>query len=558
MLQNLHVKNLALIRELDIAFDKGLNILTGETGAGKSIILGSVGLALGGKYTKDMMREGADYGLVELTFCPEEPECIRKLKEMDILLEDGCVLLSRKLTDGRSVSRINGETVSMGTLKDVASILLDIHGQHEHQTLLHRKNHLAILDAYGGKEIAGLKEQVKTAYQGYRELYEKLENASMDEKSRQKEMDFLAFEIDEIEKADLRLGEDEELEEQYRRMSDSRKLTESIAEAYHYTGGGDGADASDALSRAIRALQDVADYEERGAELCGQLEEIDGLLNDFNRELSEYGKSFEFSEEEFRETEDRLNEINRLKSKYGNSVSEILAYGENQSERLAELQNYQEYMEQLETKIRQAEAELKSLSEKLSAVREKKKEELVKKIYTGLLELNFLDVRFDMELTKKEHYSANGVDEAEFMISTNPGEKLKPLGQVASGGELSRIMLAIKAVMADREDTPTLIFDEIDTGISGITAAKVAKQMHIIGKNRQVICITHLPQIAAMADHHYLIEKSVADARTVTEIKRLDQEGSVRELARLLGGDNITDRILESAREMKNLAKCEK
>ena len=235
-----------------------------------------------------------------------------------------------------------------------------------------------------------------------------------------------------------------------------------------------------------------------------------------------------------------------------------MEYGENQSEKLAELQNYQEYMKQLETKIRQAEAELKSLSEKLSAVREKKKEELVKKIYTGLLELNFLDVRFDMELTKKEHYSTNGVDEAEFMISTNPGEKLKPLGQVASGGELSRIMLAIKAVMADREDTPTLIFDEIDTGISGITAAKVAKQMHIIGKNRQVICITHLPQIAAMADYHYLIEKSVADDRTVTEIKRLDQEGSVRELARLLGGDNITDRILESAREMKDLAKCEK
>ena len=558
MLQNLHVKNLALIQELDINFDSGLNILTGETGTGKSIILGSIGLALGGKYTKDMLREGADYGLVELSFSLDEPACLRKLESMDIFPENGEILLSRKLMEGRSVSRINGETVSISVLKDVASALLDIYGQHEYQTLLHRKNHLAILDAYGGEELFHLKEAVRKTYGAYQKLERELAESSMDEQSRRKELDFLEYEIQEIEKAHLQAGEDDLLEETYRRMSDSRRLSESISEAYHYTAEGEGSCASEALSRAMRALQDVANYEEQGAELYRQLDEIDCLLNDFNRELSEYRESFSFSEEEFQETEQRLDQINRLKAKYGNTVAEILDYAKEQEVKRDQLQNYQEHIGELRDRLKKAEQALEKSSKQLSSMREKKKKGLVEEIRTSLQDLNFLDVHFEMELSRKEHYNADGMDEAEFMISTNPGERLKPLGMIASGGELSRVMLAVKAVMADKEDTPTLIFDEIDSGISGITAAKVAKQMNRIGRNRQVLCITHLPQIAAMADQHYRIEKNVSDTRTVTEIQRLDEDGSIRELARLLGGDKLTESILESARELKELAGNEK
>lgn len=558
MLQNLHVKNLALIQELEVDFRQGLNILTGETGAGKSIVLGSIGLALGGRYSADMLRNGADYGLVELTFELEDSKLIQKLKEIDIFPEEGQIVLSRKLMEGRSVSRINGETVSMSVLKDVASMLIDIHGQHEHQTLLHRKNHLAILDLFAGDELSKIKKQVKDTYRIYQELKQKLEDASMDEESRRKETALLEFEVKEIEEADLKSGEDEILEEQYRRMSDSRKLTECIGEAYQYTSAGDGVNASDALSRAIRALHEISDYDTKGSELYEQLVEVDSLLNDFNRELADYGKSFEFSDGEYQEVEQRLNEINRLKAKYGNSVAEILAYYEEQNERLSVIQDYEGYIAKLTSDLGNAEKELKKYSNQLSNHRKEKSLDLVEKIKHGLVELNFLDVEFDMEFTEKSSYSANGYDEAEFLISTNPGERMKALGQVASGGELSRIMLAIKAVMADKEDTPTLIFDEIDTGISGITAAKVAKQMNIIGKNRQVICITHLPQIAAMADTHYLIEKKVEESRTITRIERLDEEGSIHELARILGGDKITDSILSSAREMKELVKSEK
>lgn len=558
MLQNLHVKNLALIREIEVDFGPGLNILTGETGAGKSIILGSVGLALGGRYTADMLRDEANFGLVELTFTVNDERLVKRLEEIDIFPEEGQVVLSRKLMEGRSVSRINGETVSMGLLKDAASILIDIYGQHEHQTLLNRKNHLAILDLYAGDAILPLKEQVKSAYNTYSVCEKKLKEASLDEESRRKEVSFLEFEIHEIEQAELQDGEDELLEETYRRMSDSRKLTEGIAEAYQCTSDGEGINASDALSRAIRALQDVSDYDEKGSELYHQLVEVDSLLNDFNRELAEYGKSFEFSDEEFQQTEQRLNELNRLKAKYGNSVDEILEYYEAECEKLNVLQNYDNYIEELELQQKEAKEKLDLYSQKLGKFRRERALDLRDRIRQGLLDLNFLDVQFDIRFLEKKSYTANGLEEAEFYISTNPGEKMRPLNQVASGGELSRIMLAIKAVLADKEDTPTLIFDEIDTGISGITAAKVAKQMDIIGKMRQVICITHLPQIAAMADVHYLIEKSVDGSLTQTRIQKLEEQDSVRELARILGGDKITENILSSAQEMKELAKSDK
>ncbi|MDO4599588.1 MAG: DNA repair protein RecN [[Ruminococcus] gnavus] len=555
MLQNLHVKNLALIDEVEVDFQPGLNILTGETGAGKSIILGSVNLALGGRYNADMLRKGARFGLVELMFSVENPELIRQLEEMDIFPEEGMLILSRKLMEGRSVSKINGETVTMSVLRDVASLLIDIHEQHEHQRLLNRRNHLTFLDVYAREQVEKPKKQMAETYRIYQDCKKELESSGMEEKERRKEIDLTEYELREIESAHLRAGEDEELENLYQRMTRSKDLTSAVAETYQYTSEDDRNNASDLLSRAIRSLQEVEQFDEKGSALYGQLVEIDSLLNDFNRELAEYAKSFEFSEEDFYETEGRLNEINRLKAKYGNTVQEILEYAEEKRNRLNELEHYETYLEMLQKKTEAARAEMMECAETLSKIRKRAAVSFTKEIKKGLEDLNFLDVQLEMRFSSEAKMSASGMDDAEFFISVNPGEPPKPLGTTVSGGELSRILLAIKTVLADKEDTPTLIFDEIDSGISGITAGKVAEKLHIIGQKRQVICITHLPQIAAAADAHYLIRKQTDKVSTKTGITPLDEEASIGELARLLGGATVTQTILDSAKEMKEMAK---
>lgn len=554
MLRSLHVKNLALIDEIEVEFGEGLNILTGETGAGKSIILGSVNLALGGRYTRDIIRDGADYGFVELTFEIRDPGQIERLKALDVFPEEGMVVLSRRLMEGRSVSRINGETVTMGLLREVSAVLIDIHGQHEHQSLLYKKNHLEILDAFAREEGAGCRQAVQEAFRDYRACEKELEEVSMDESQRAKEMAFLEFEVEEIEKAALQEGEDEELESAYRRMANGRKIAGSALEAYRYTSE-DPDSASENLSRAIRALSEAAECDEGARQLQEQLVEVDSLLNDFNRELSDYSKSCEYSEEELYETENRLNEINRLKVKYGGTVGEILAYQEQQAGKLEKLQDYEAYLAGLEKKAREAEALLAKACRSLSQVRKSQAAILEEAVQKGLEELNFADVRFEIHFEELKSYTGNGTDDVEFMISLNPGQPLRPLKDVASGGELSRIMLAIRTVMARRDDIETLIFDEIDVGISGRTAQKVSEKMALIGKTHQVICITHLAQIAAMADAHYVIEKTVEEMETRTRIRRLTEEDSVRELARILGGARITEAVLTNAREMKELAK---
>ena len=577
MLQNLYVKNLALIDETEVEFGEGLNILTGETGAGKSILLGSVTLALGGKYNAQMLRNGAKSGLVELTFHIKEEKILKKLEALDIYPEDGYLTLSRRLLEGRSVSKINGETVNMSVimpsrslsrindeavtaarLKQVTSLLIDIHGQHDNQTLLHRKNHLTLLDLYGKEQTDPLKEKMASCYQEWKAVCKKVEQSSLDEESRRRELSLAEFEVNEIEEAALKEGEDELLEEQYRKMTDSRKLTEGVAEAYQYTAEDERGNASDYLSRAIRSLQEAASFDEKGSQLYDQIVEIDSLLNDFNRDLAEYAKSFEYSEEEFSEVESRLNEVNHLKAKYGNTVSDILAYCEEKRQRLSEMEDYDSFMQELLEKQKKAEKQMEKAAMELHEVREQNAVKFAEEIVHQMSELNFMDARFEIRLTEAKSYSAQGKDDAEFYLSVNPGEPVRPLGDVASGGELSRIMLAIKTVLADEEDTPTLIFDEIDSGISGITAGRVGERLQLIGKSRQVICITHLSQIAAAADIHFCIHKEAEDNSVRTQIERLDQEDSVAELARLLGGANVTDGIIDSAREMKELAKREK
>ena len=553
MLQYLHVKNLALIDEIEVEFGRGLNILTGETGAGKSIILGSVNLALGGRYTKDILRQGTRYGLVELTFSVESERQIRRLKELDVYPEDGFVTLQRRLMEGRSVSKINGETVQMATLKAVSAILIDIHGQHEHQSLLYKKNHLAIVDAFAGEETKKQKEKVAETWQQYKGKIRELSEAGTNGSERAKELAFLKFEVDEIVRAELKEHEDEELEACYRRMCNGKKIAQSVAECYQYTGE-DGESASEKLGRALRTLSEAVDADEQLSQLYTQLADVDNLLNDFNHELGEYQKNCEFSDEEFYETEKRLNEINHLKTKYGNSYEEIMAYCKKQEERIGILENYDTYMQELEKSCEQLSQKYLELAGKLSALRQKKAKMLEKKIQKGLEDLNFEQVQFEIHFAEKKEYAKDGIDDVEFRISLNQGQPVKPLTEVASGGELSRIMLAIKAVMADKDEIETLIFDEIDVGISGRTAQKVSEKMALIGKEHQVICITHLAQIAAMADRHFFFYIKTEDAVTRTQIYPLNEENSVEELARILGGARITDTVMQSAREMKNLA----
>ncbi len=554
MLTHLHVKNLALIREAEIDFTEGLNILTGETGAGKSIVIGSVSLALGGKVSREMVRPGADYGLAELVFLVNREKQKEKLLELGITPEEGQVIISRKISDGRSINKINGETVTLSQLRETASLLIDVHGQHEHQSLLQKKKHLEILDEFAKEELGPVKEKLAGAFQNWKKLKKQLQEAQMDEESRLREISLLEFETDEIGKAELVPGEDEELERRYRRMTNARKLMEAAGSAYALTGYEEESGAGAVIGRAVRELQSAASFDEELSGLASLLSDVDGLLNDFNREMSDYLTSLEFDEKEFSETEERLNLLNYLKSRYGHTLEEILVYQEKQEQRLAALQDYDRYLQDLEAQLKKAEEELQDLCAEASGIRQRYGKMLCEKIKEHLIDLNFLNVEFEMAFEELPEYTAQGKDSAEFLISTNPGEPLRPLMKIASGGELSRIMLAIKTVLADRDEIDTVIFDEIDVGISGRTAQKVSEKMMLIGRTRQVICITHLAQIAAMADSHYRIEKQVEEGETRTQIRRLSEKESIEELARILGGAEITDAVTKNAEEMRALA----
>lgn len=560
MLHSLHVKNLALIEEAEVDFSDGFNILSGETGAGKSIIIGSIAIAVGGKISRDMIRKNAGYALVELIF--SVGQAVRqKLEAMDIPVEDDQVILTRKISGGRSVAKINSESVSTAKLKEVSSLLIDIHGQHEHQSLLSQKNHLRILDAYAKKELKDLKQMLAESYHAYMEVKTELKEASLHMEQRTRELAFLQYEAEEIENADLKIGEDEELERQYRRFSNSQKIRGSIGQVYQMTSE---SGAADLTGRAVQELAGLSGCDEQIGQLEGQLMEIDNLLNDFNRELAGYMDAVDFDEEQFFEIEKRLDLINGLKVKYGRnssagaSIEQILAEYEKKKERIEKLSDYDAYVAGLQQDLRQKEDKLKQYCAKVSKIRQKEAAKLTKKIKSALIDLNFLDVQFELDLKRKKEYSISGTDEAEFLISTNPGEPLKSLTKIASGGELSRIMLAIKAVLADCDEIGTLIFDEIDTGISGRTAQMVSEKMNVISKDHQIICITHLPQIAAMADTHFLIEKEADNEHTVTKIRRLENKESIAELGRMLGGVKITDTVLKSAKEMKDLADASK
>lgn len=554
MLLNVSVKNLALIKESDVYFKDGMNILTGETGAGKSIIIGSINIALGGKVNKEMIRNGSDSAMVELVFKVDREKTRKKLEDAGVALEDDEVVITRKILNGRSVTKVNGETFSVNALKGVTSLLIDIHGQHDHQSLLKTENHMNILDEFAGKELSERKRIVKDAFSDYCEAKKELESFNMDEEQRIRECEFYEFEVNEIESANLKPGEDEELENQYKKMSNMKKILESLSAAHNLMSGDGMENVTDMIGEAVREVSMIAEYDDALRNLYDQLSNLEELCNDVSRDLSEYAQNSEFDPEEAVRLEERLDLINHLKHKYGNTIEKVLAYKDEKQQKLDLLNHYDTNRKKAQEKFDQCRNLLDKACDQLTAARKKAAVLFGKKVEETLEDLNFLQVKFGMDFKKSEVYTANGNDKTEFLISTNPGEPLMPLAKIASGGELSRIMLGIKTIMAGEDDIDTLIFDEIDTGISGRTAQKVAEQMKILSKNHQVICITHLPQIASMADHHLKIEKKSDQQETSTNIYSLDEEESVEELARMLGGAEITEAVMENAREMKKLA----
>lgn len=560
MLLNLHVKNLAIIDEIEVEFSEGLNVLTGETGAGKSIIIGSINIALGGKVSKDIIRTGTEFALVELTFLAEDSEQINSLEKLGITLEEDVVVISRKITKCRTINRVNGETVSVSMLKSIADILIDIHGQNEQQSLLYKNKHMEIVDRYAAEKMCGRDMEFSEMYRQYKDMLVKYSEKEMSEEERLREVSFIRYELEQIEQAHLVKGEEEKLQERYRYLSNANEIKSGINEVYSLVEDsyGDSQSVSQMLGRSSHILAKISGYDERLKELARQIADIDELIMDFNRDLQEYASDMDENGEEFAEVETRLDLVRTIKSKYGATTELVENYAKDLENKLEKYEAYEEYRANLEKKIEIYKIKLEKLGESISKIRKKCSAELEKRITDALIDLNFQQVKFEIAVRELDEFNSKGKDEVEFMISTNPGEDLKPIGQAASGGELSRIMLAIKAVLAEHDSIGTLIFDEIDVGISGRTAQKVAEKMAFIGHSHQVICISHLAQIAAMADHNYLIEKNNSLNKTSTVIRQLEGDEIVEEIARILGGAKITDAVLESAREMKQLADIEK
>lgn len=554
MLESIQVKNVALIDMAEVEFGEGLNILTGETGAGKSILLSSVQLALGAKADKGLIRTGAEFASVTLTFLPDD-EQKERLKDLDIDCEDDILVLQRRIYPNKSVCKINGENVILKTMQSVAQLLIDIHGQREHQAILKADVQEEMLDSYAMDEISGDLQRIRELYRDYKKLklqYEELANQDTD---YTRELDFARFELDEIEKAELTEGEDEKLQEQYERLSNAKKIQDSVGSVQEILGGQNNSLLNE-MSMALRTLFPVRDYDEELADAYTQLSDVEMVLQDCIHSLDRYLDHFEMDASDLQRISDRLNLINHLKDKYGSHMEDIFQYAQTLSEKIGRMENREQTLVSLQNQVEELLSSYDELSQSLYEKRKKACMELSEKMTQAMVDLNFEQCRFEVFCEHdKEHRKKNGCDSIAFMISLNPGEPLKPLANVASGGELSRIMLAVKTIFADKDRTGTLVFDEIDSGISGKTAWKVSEKLAVLRKEHQVICITHLPQIAAMADCHFCIRKSTTDNRTSTSVHRLTEEESIAEIGRLLGTDELTDAVLQNAAEMKNMAK---
>lgn len=552
MLDRLMVKDLALIEKSVVEFGPGLNILTGETGAGKSILLGSIQLALGQKANKDMIRHGSEQALIELSFSlGEEKEAELKELEEDLEIEEGSLIIRRKISEKKSENRVNDLSVTLAKLREISGELLDLHGQHEHHSLLKEGAHLAILDSFMTRRGGRILSEVKEAYENYREKKKKVEAYSLPEEERKRELDFLQFELEELSSANLKPGEEEQLSKDYAVYENRDRLKSLLLRVQEELADRD-------FHGPVKNLEEAVTFDESLKNVLDTAYELEAVGEDCLRAVEHYLDHSEMDEEKFFLLGERLDTIRSLMMKYGGTEEKALEALSKKEERLRFLTDYEKEKALMEEALARSEEELREKAERLSLERQKTAKELEERIQQEMQELGFLDTRFTFCFEKKREISEKGLDEVESYVSLNPGEPLRPLREVGSGGELSRIMLSIKTVLADTDAVPTLIFDEIDTGISGRTAEKVGEKLEKIAKNHQVILITHLPQIAAKADRHFLIEKNVQEGKTKTEIHALNEEASVKELARLLGGEELTEAALQNARSLKAKAKEKK
>lgn len=554
MLEHLHIKNVALIKESEISFGEGLNILTGETGAGKSMVIDSLQFALGGRAGKDFLRHGEKQASVEALFAMRSEALQEKLEESGIQPEeDGSVLITRTLSEaGRSVCRVNGSTVTVGMLREIAEDLIDIYGQHEHQSLLNPSRHIRLLDRFCGAGFGDAMEEYKKSYHALKELEKQLQSLMGDESQREQRMDILQFQKEELETGELRLGEEEDLLEQKKRLSSMEKLMRLTREslALLYDGENMMPSACDQLGDALAKLQEAAEYDNSLNTFADALADAYAAVEDTARELKREAEKQENDPDALEEIEERLQLIYKLKRKYGGSVEAALAFYDKVVQELDFLSNSSEKVAELTLEKEKEQKKLAAAAEKLSALRRSTAQQVAAQIEASLKDMEMKDARFHIQIDEKNDWTADGKDKVEFLISANAGENLKPLAKIASGGEMSRVMLALKTVLVDADEIGTFIFDEIDTGVSGRTARKVGEKMRFLGSKRQILCITHLPQIAAMADQHFLIEKESSDGETTTQVTPLEGEGSVLEVARLMGGSDVTETTLAAAREL--------
>ena len=552
MLDRLLVKDLALIEKSVVEFSGGLNVLTGETGAGKSILLGSIQLALGQKANKDLIRHGKEQAIVELDFSLTEEE-VRRIQalEEDLELEEERLLIRRKISEKKSDIRVNDLGLTLAKLREITGGLLDLHGQHEHQSLLREGSHLEIIDGFRKKQGGKLLEEVAEAYHLLQEKKKALQKFSLKEEERKRELDFLDFEIQELAEANLSEGEEAELTKEYSLYENMDRLKSLLLSAKESLEEMD-------FHRPIQAVEEAKDFDESLKGLSDSLYDLEAVGEDCLRSLDHYLDHAEVDEEKLFTLGERLEQIRRVMMKHGGTEAKALAALAKKEERRTFLLDYEKDEEKAKKAIVEQEKLLREKAVLLSKERQEDAKVLAKQIQGEMQEMGFLDTKFEFHFQEKKEPTEKGLDEVEAYVSLNPGEPLRPLREVGSGGELSRIMLSIKTVLADTEGVSTLIFDEIDSGISGRTAEKVGEKLQKIAKNHQVILITHLPQIAAKADHHFLIEKTVEEGATHTRIHPLKEKESIEELARLLGGDEISEASLENARELKAKSKVKK
>ena len=553
MLQELHVKNLALIKEANITFGDKLNILTGETGAGKSILLGSINLALGNRASKDLIRDGSDEVSVELLFNVGKDSAIqdvlvKKFEEYEIPYDDGNIIIQRKVSKDKSSAKINMSFVTLDKLKEITELLIDIHGQHDSEELRKDTKHIVFLDNYLTKELKDLKIKLSAKYDELHSARKELKEFDIDENMKNREIDLLNYEIEEIDNANLKSGEEEDLNDKYKKISNSKNIIDSI---YYAKESLDRFDISGAISK----LKSVSKYDDSLDGLISTLYDIEQISNDAKKDIDSYVREYDYSESDLSSIEDRLDLIRNIYAKHGGDYEKTMKSYNLKTDRLNLLKNYDKEKLECEERVKKLSAELYDISKKISEIRKKGAKNFEKEVIAELKELGFLNVSFQINFEERNEVTKSGIDVVEFMISLNPGEKMRSLSDTSSGGELSRIMLSIKTILANLDETETLIFDEIDAGISGITASKVAEKLKKISNSRQVICITHLPQIAACSDTHYKIEKEVVEGNTYTRLVELDENGTINELGRLLGTGVMSESVIANAMELRNNSK---